>query len=115
MCIQSLKCATLSHTGHDLRVASLEVEEGVYPVSEVRHVGHDLRAASLEVEEGVYPVPEVRHVGHDPGLVALGTADAPGNDASQLPLPLSVPHCHRSARVALQQKKSGLDVPMAPD
>ncbi len=62
MCIQSLNYAMLSHTGSDLRAVSLEVEEGVYPVSEVRHVGHDLRAVSLEVEEGVYPVPEVRHV-----------------------------------------------------
>ncbi len=96
------------HVGHDLRAASLEDEEGVYPVPEVRHVGHDLRAASLEVEEGVYPVPEVRHVGHDPGLVALGAADAPGNDAGQLPLPLSVPHCHRSARVTLHHMKSGV-------
>jgi len=70
--------------------------------------GHYIRDDRLEVEEGVYPVPEVRHVSHDPGLVALGAADAPGNDAGQLPLPLSVPHCHRSARVALQHMKTGV-------
>ena len=72
---------------------SLEVEEGVYPVPEV--------GQSLEVEEGVYPVPEVGHVCHHSGLVALSAPDAPGDNTSQLPPPVRIPHRHWSARIAL--------------
>ncbi len=55
----------------------------------------------LEVEEGVNPVSEVGHVGHHPWLVALGAADAPGDDAGQLPATGRVTHRHRTARIAL--------------
>ena len=61
-----------------------------------------LGKASLELDDGVDPVPEVGHPGHHPGLVPLGAADAPGDDAGEV-IPAVLPHHgHGATGVPLQ-------------
>ena len=44
-----------------------------------------LGLTGLEFDDGVDPVSVVRYPGHYSWLVLLGTANAPGDDTSQLP------------------------------